>query len=312
MSLSNAFESEYSTDKKKIRTAVICYGTHGSERDPIAAGMEWEEIPSYEPHTFKLRTLQTNVAADEENKRYIDYDLQDFFTLARLYGPPPYEGECYELRRAKEIADELGCKITDTEGVDLLIDMHTTEANMHRTINISRWNPFLYDLCSHLVKTMGPEIRILWTPMERDECPFLDSLSHSGITLELGDCKRHEENQGVKEAFTDLLAEIMMFADAYNEGSAEKGTPFPVYKDIGVQQFPGPGWDVADTFRGTDYMPLKKGQVLFTHPEEEDIKWEGESGVIYACFIDEPEYDCEEEDYEAFDLCFLDPKFKMM
>ena len=308
MALSNAFESELDEESTKVKTAVICYGTHGSERDGIAAGEEWTDDPGYEPHAFKLRTLQTNIAACEENKRYVDYDIQDFFTLAMLYGPQPYEGDSYELGRAREVAEDLGCTITDTEGVDLLIDLHTTESNMGTTINVSRWNPYLFALCSHLVSEM-PDIKVLWTPMERDECPYLDSLSHSGITLEVGGCERHVENPGKKEIFMDTLTEILIFTDSWNEGTSEEPKPFPCYKDIGVVQLPGPGWEFSEEFRGSDYEPLKKGQVLFTHPEQGDIKWEEKSGVIYPCFIDEPEYNCAEEDWEAFDICFLQPKF---
>ena len=99
---------------------VVVGGTHGNEYTGV-----WLEKALRD----KSETIVGNPAAVEANRRFLDEDLNRCFLRSKLDAPP----ETREALRAREVDAALGPKGSDT-AADLVIDLHTTTANMGVTI----------------------------------------------------------------------------------------------------------------------------------------------------------------------------------
>ncbi len=89
--------------------------------------------PPRRPETFTLTALITNPEAVARNRRYIDFDLNRSFGTASLAAP---HGGGYERQRAHVLNALLGPKGSPTPETELIIDLHTTTADLGATIII--------------------------------------------------------------------------------------------------------------------------------------------------------------------------------
>ena len=99
---------------------VVVGGTHGNEYTGV-----WLEKALRD----KSETIVGNPAAVEANRRFLDEDLNRCFLRSKLDAPP----ETREAQRAREVDAALGPKGSDN-AADLVIDLHTTTANMGVTM----------------------------------------------------------------------------------------------------------------------------------------------------------------------------------
>ena len=99
---------------------VVVGGTHGNEYTGV-----WLEKALRD----KSETIVGNPAAVEANRRFLDEDLNRCFLRSKLDAPPT----TVEARRAREVDAALGPK-GSPDAADLVIDLHTTTANMGVTI----------------------------------------------------------------------------------------------------------------------------------------------------------------------------------
>lgn len=269
-----------------IRRVAVVGGTHGNELTGIYLIEKFDRFPTLlEQESLKCVTLLANPRAVLENRRYIDRDLNRSFNYKDLANS---ELTGYEDRRAKEIAVEL-------KDIDLIIDLHSSTANMGLTILPSNTHPFNLRLCAYLSE-LHPDVRVCYG---EDRCnledPILLSLSPLGCTIEVGAVA-----QGVLDAQrfqqTEMLVRaILDYTDAMNLG---KPLPVPaemtVYQTLSSIDYPrDPSGKLTamihPQLQFKDYQPLHPGDPMFMTFTGETIPYRGESSV-FPIFLNEAAY----------------------
>jgi len=190
-----------------VRSAALCGGTHGNEltgvtvvrryqtaygdrpglggddaAGPSAGGTAGKDDaarpgtaasrpgevpfpPPRRPETFALTALISNPEAVARNHRYIDFDLNRSFGTASLSAP---HGTGYERQRAHVLNALLGPKGSPAPGTELIIDLHTTTADLGATIIIredDRLARFIAAWCLREV----PDLRVMSYLVEETE-----------------------------------------------------------------------------------------------------------------------------------------------
>ena len=252
--------------------------------------------PTYRPVSFELDQLQVNPDAAKAGKRYLDRDIQDFFSDKMLKAPTGYDRE---HARAKTVAKKIG-------DPDTLIDLHTTDAEgMGITLNVSRWTPQWHAVLGHM-EALHPEVHILYTPEQQGTSPYLDSLATNGLTVELGGVGHNTHDSRATWKLAVALELLLKLIDAFKQGKLAEPSDYSVFKQLREVLYPEPrkDWKVADGLKGLDYTPLRAGTQVFRNIKNgKVITYSG--APTYPVFIDETAYDCEEEGWVAFDLTEL-------
>ena len=159
-----------------IERVAIVGGTHGNELTGVYLVKKFERFPQLlHRESFKCVTLLANPQAVVANRRYIDRDLNRSFDNAELANVTSVG---YEAQRAQEIARELA-------NIDLIIDLHSSTAQMGLTILPSSRHPFNLRLAAYL-STLHPDVRICYGIGCNSDDPMLRSLSPLGCTIEVG------------------------------------------------------------------------------------------------------------------------------
>lgn len=272
------------------RVAVVA-GVHGNEWTGIHLVKKFQQFPALIMRSsFETLTLMANPKAVEANLRYVDKDLNRCFNKQDLSNPELIVS--YEDRRAKEISALL-CP-NDKQNVDVVIDLHSSTANMGMTILPISKEPFNLGLCDYL-SACYPEVRVCFGERYGQESPMLRSLAPYGCAIEVGSVP-----QGVLSAHqlqqTEMLVHaILDYVDANNQ---RKLLPTPnnltVYQAIGSIDYPR---DLAGELQAVvhpqlqfqDYKPLHPGDPIFLMSTGETISFQGKT-TVFPVFINEAAY----------------------
>ena len=120
-----------------INNVAIVGGTHGNEyTGPYLLKVLEHRLHEIPHTTFEVTTLLANPKAFEKNVRFVDDDLNRSFLIKDLSDNSLSH---YEANRAKVINAALGPK--ESPKTDLLIDIHSTTANMGVTVILTKENP---------------------------------------------------------------------------------------------------------------------------------------------------------------------------
>jgi succinylglutamate desuccinylase len=268
-----------------IDRVAIVGGTHGNELTGVYLVEKFARSPELLARpNFECVTLLANPKAIAANRRYIDRDLNRSFDNADLANPT-LTG--YEAQRAKEIATELA-------NVDLIIDLHSSTAQMGLTILPSSKHPFNQRLAAYL-STLHPDVRVCYGVRCNSDDPMLRSLSPLGCTIEVGALA-----QGVLDAqlfqHTEMLVQaILDYIAAANQGRLlEVPAQMSIYQSIGGVDYPR---NLAGELTAMihpqlqfqDYQPLHPGDPMFVTFAGETIPYKGES-TVFPIFINEAAY----------------------
>jgi len=237
----------------------------------------------------------------EENRRYIDQDLNRCFLRTDL-ADATLSG--YEQNRAKVINQRFGPK--GDAAYHLLIDLHTTTANMGATVIIQREEPFARKIASHLSEAV-PEVKILaYTGAE--DYPFLAEVTENSIEIEVGPVPQGVIRADVLHQTEELTHRILDYVDAYNRGEAEeKERAFQIYTfgpnlDY-VRRGDGTIWSAVHPSRqDRDFEKVEPGDPMFLTFDGETVPYTGKEPV-WPIFVNEAAY------YEkkcAMTLCKLE------
>lgn len=287
---------------KRFERVAVCGGTHGNELTGVSLIRKWLANPSpLRRESFEAEPFLSNPRAVEENRRYIDQDLNRCFLKAEL-ADPTLSG--YEQNRAKVINGRFGPK--GSAAYDLLIDLHTTTANMGATIIIEREDWFARKVASYLSE-VAPEVTIL-AYTGTDDYPFLADVTDNSIEIEVGPVPQGVVRADILEKTERLTHQILDFVDASNRGEASEGE-----RSFQVYTF-GPNLDYFRREDGTlwsavhperqdrDFQRVDPGDPMFLTFDGETIPYEG-SEPVWPIFVNEAAY------YEkkcAMTLCKLE------
>jgi succinylglutamate desuccinylase len=271
---------------KSIDRVAIVGGTHGNELTGIYLVKKFLQNPELlHRESLNCTTLIANPDAVNKNQRYIDRDLNRCFSnedLANL------ELSNYEDIRAKEITAQIG------SNTDLIIDLHSTTAQMGLTILLSSRDPLNFQLAAYL-STLHPDVRVACGLQCSQAAPMLRSLSPLGCTIEVGAIA-----QGTIDAQLFQQTELLVHGalDYLDRLNRHQPLPIPssltIYQTISSVDYPR---DTAGELQAMihpqlqfqDYAPLHPGDPMFMTFAGETIPYQGEE-VVFPIFINEAAY----------------------
>ncbi len=160
-----------------IKRVAVIGGTHGGELTGIFLVKKFQQFPqNIQRHGIETITLLANEKAIAMGRRYIYTDLNRAFKREDLENP---QLNNYEQLLAKKIARRI-----QEEKIDLIIDLHSTTANMELTVILHSDRAYLLKLAAYLT-TINSKVRILQHTLN-NEASYLISSAELGITIEVG------------------------------------------------------------------------------------------------------------------------------
>lgn len=248
---------------------LLVGGTHGNE---------WTGI--YLLDYFKKRTdfdslCLANPKAFEENKRFIDEDLNRCFSKEKIENP----NSVYERTRAKDLMAEV-------EAYDLVLDLHTTTSNMGATVIFCSKSKEVFSLCSYIAEKL-PETKFIFNPDTNKQ--YLISNSKIGLVVEVGPVANSTLNSIVYEQSKNI-AQAVADWDQSNKPLPEI-TYYEYVRTI-PYQFDESGKlnsMVHKNVQGKDFKALGEKEALLQDLEGNDIEFDGLSSLS-PIFINEAAY----------------------
>lgn len=276
---------------KKIEQVAVVGGTHGNEFSGIYLLKKWQKNPQLLAREgLQIETVFANTKAYEENKRYIDCDLNRQFISADLSNNTLTN---YEQSRAKVINAQIGPK-GDAKS-DFIIDLHNTTSNMGPTLILLQSDLFNRQLGAYVLEKMPEAVIVFEDQVSLDEHYFLASIARQGVIVEIGPQPQSVIRQDVLDFMEDMTQHILDFVVLFNQGTAT-GLPeqYDAYKYIESIKLPEDEQGerigmVHKNVQDQDFKPLAKGDAIFTLFDGGEICWEGDYQA-YPHFINEAAY----------------------
>lgn len=279
------------TRTNKINSVAIVGGTHGNEFSGIYLLRKWRQEPQLiSRNSFSSQMVFANPKAFEENKRYLDSDLNRQFTLAELDNP---ELANYEQSRAKAINLQLGPK--GNAKTDFIIDLHNTTSNMGPSLILLQRDEFNRKMGAYVKSKMPNAVVVLEDQVSVEEHYFLSSISKQGVIVEVGPQSQSVIRQDVLDWMEEMTQHILDYVDLYNtEALPELPATFEAFKYEETLKLPEDANGerigmVHKNVQDADFKPLCAGDPVFTLFDGTEIFWEGDY-VAYPHFINEAAY----------------------
>ncbi|WP_016949036.1 aspartoacylase [Anabaena sp. PCC 7108] len=273
----------------QINRVAIVGGSHGNELTGVYLVKKFQKYPNLiNKHSFETLALLGNPQAIAARRRYIDKDLNRCFTIDNFQAPTSFT---YEELRAKEIQQIL--QPQNQEPVDVIIDLHTTTANMGLCIILGNMHPFLLQLAANL-SSINPLVKVYSHQQPRGN-GFLRSLCQLGFAIEVGAVAQGILDAELFQQTEQLIYTILQYFEECNQGQTHLNhNKLTLYKSLGSVDYPRNenGEIVAmihPKLQFQDYEPLHPGDPIFLTFTGKDICYEGES-TVYPVFVNEAAY----------------------
>ncbi|WP_427162175.1 aspartoacylase [Aliinostoc sp. HNIBRCY26] len=273
----------------KINRVAIVGGTHGNEFTGAFLVKKFTQYPQLiENYSFEILTLLANPQAFAATRRYIEKDLNRCFLAKDLQDNTL---STYEDIQAKNIAKILK-EDTQTKA-DLVIDLHSTTANMGLSVILGNQQPLLLQLAAYL-SAINPLVKVCYTIPESGS-DFLRSLCNLGFVVEVGAVAQGVLNAELFQNTENLIYQILDYLDRYSRGETlEVKNKLTLYKLIGSIDFPRNEYGeiqamIHPQLQYRDYEPLNPGDPIFLTLDGQAIAYEGTS-TVYPIFINEAAY----------------------
>ncbi len=276
--------------EKEIRKVAIIGGTHGNELTGVYLIKKFEQLPRLiERSSFKSLTLLANKRAIAAGKRYIEKDLNRCFLQQELENQNLIT---YEDREAKIINQMLGPK--GNPQVDMIIDLHSTTANMGITIIPSSNHPFNLCLGAYLTQ-IYPFVKIYSWSYSEEEDGFLRSICNLGCTVEVGAVPQGVLSATLFQQTEKIIQSILDYVEAYNNGQkCIVPSSVTIYEAMEFIDYPRNNLGelqgmIHPQLQYKDYEALNPGDAMFLTFDDRTINYEGQS-TVYPVFINEAAY----------------------
>ncbi|AUT02141.1 aspartoacylase [Nostoc sp. CENA543] len=273
----------------KINRVAIVGGTHGNEFTGAFLVRKFTQYPQLiENYSFEILKLLANPQAFAATRRYIEKDLNRCFLAKDLQDNTL---STYEDIQAKNIAKILK-EDTQTKA-DIVIDLHSTTANMGLSVILGNQQPLLLQLAAYL-SAINPLVKVCYTIPEAGS-DFLRSLCNLGFVVEVGAVAQGVLNAELFQNTENLIYQILDYLDRYSRGETlEVKNQLTLYKLIGSIDFPRNEDGeiqamIHPQLQYRDYEPLNPGDPIFLTLDGQAIAYEGTS-TVYPIFINEAAY----------------------
>lgn len=274
----------------KIKKVAIVGGTHGNEFSGIYLLRKWQQSTVLERDSFSVETVFANPKAHNDNKRYVDHDLNRQFNVTDLANN---ELASYEQSRAKAINQQIGPK--GNANVDFIIDLHNTTSNMGPSLILLQSDSFNRQMGAY-VKMQMPKAVVVFedhTPVEHHH--FLSSIAPQGVIVEVGPQPQSVIRQDILDWMDEMTKHILDFVHLHNIGELLPLIPsyeaFRYHETLSLpvdEQEQRIGM-VHHSVQDNDFKLLRNGDPIFTLFDGTEVHWQGDYEA-YPHFINEAAY----------------------
>ncbi|WP_305369221.1 aspartoacylase [Photobacterium leiognathi] len=275
----------------KIKNVAVVGGTHGNEFSGIYLLKKWQSTPqSLVRESFSVETVFANPKAFDENKRYVDHDLNRQFGLHDLAN---FELASYEQSRAKALNEQIGPK--GNAKSDFIIDLHNTTSNMGPSLILLQSDQFNRQLGAYVKEKMPDAVVVFEDHTSVDDHLFVCSIAKQGVIIEVGPQPQSVIRQDVLDWMEDMTGHILDFVHLYNTNEIPVlADSYDAYRYEETLKLPvdeqGERIGMVHKFvQDNDFEPLNPGDPIFTLFDGTEIFWEGDY-VAYPHFINEAAY----------------------
>lgn len=275
----------------KIKQVAVVGGTHGNEYSGIYLLKKWRESPQLLSRDgLTIETVFANPKGFEQNKRYIDCDLNRQFKVDDLANN---ELGNYEQSRAKALNSQLGPK--GDARTDFIIDLHNTTSNMGPTLILLKSDDFNKRMGAYVLSKMPEAVVVYEDQISMQEHYFLASIAAQGVIVEIGPQPQSVIRQDVLEWMELMTQTILDFVELYNNGDLPQLAPrYEAYRYIESISLPQNAQGerigmVHKNLQDSDFKPLRKGDPIFTLFDGTEEGYQGEYEA-YPHFINEAAY----------------------
>ncbi|MCH2055809.1 MAG: aspartoacylase [Thalassotalea sp.] len=275
----------------KIEQVAVVGGTHGNEFSGIYLLKKWQKSPELlARESLNIETVFANPKAFEENKRYIDCDLNRQFTVDSLANN---ELANYEQSRAKAINAQLGPK-GDAKS-DFIIDLHNTTSNMGPTLILLKSDNFNKKMGAYVLQKMPEAVVVFEDQVSMEEHYFLASIASQGVIVEIGPQPQSVIRQDVLDWMETMTQTILDFVELYNNDAlTELPARYDAYTYVESLKLPEDETGnrigmVHKNVQDNDFKPLTKGDPIFKLFDGGEITYQGDYEA-YPHFINEAAY----------------------
>ncbi|MBD2610348.1 MAG: aspartoacylase [Nostoc sp. ZfuVER08] len=273
----------------QIKRVAIVGGTHGNELTGVYLVKKFQQYPNLiNRPSWETLLLLGNLKAIAQRKRYIDKDLNRCFSQENLQNSNFLN---YEDTRAKEIKQIL--QPQNQPFVDIIIDLHSTTANMGLTLIFCDMHPFLLRLAAYLT-SINSLVKVYINPQSK-QGGFLRSVCELGFVIEVGAVAQNVLNAELFQQTEQLIYAILEYFTWYNQGHIPQiNNNLTFYEYIGTIDYPRDEQGeiqamIHPQVQFRDYEPLNPGEPIFRTFADTDILYEGVS-TVYPIFINEAAY----------------------
>ena len=265
---------------------VIIGGTHGNEWIGIKIVEHYQHAIQSKFPSLDLEFIFANPEAYKLNRRYKDEDLNrasQFLSETR---------SSYEHQRAREIKQIIESKPC------LVIDLHTTTANMGNTLILTNAQQETLQLCSTLIQK-GQDCRVLMAPDPNKK--YLTGQSEFGVMVEVGPIANSVVDGKILESTLAIVHTILEVVDAGLSPQNGQIEIFEEAQDVYYPKLPDGTINtyIHSDFQGKDFQKIRGKIKAFKTFLGEDIFIEC-SEEMYPIFINEAAY---YPNHLAFTLC---------
>jgi len=290
-----------------VKKVAIVGGTHGNETNGVHLAKHFmRNMSLVKRPSFETEVMLSNVAAIQQNTRYVEEDLNRCYLLSDLQNPEK-SNSSLERKRALEVDAALGPKSAESPKCDLIIDLHNTTANTGVALLMAPDDQFAHEIGHHLMG-LDDSVRVVeWN--DQPDWPLCPSIGRSGLTFEVGACPWGCIEPALFQKSRRLVLALLDYVDQHNAlitaGTAKpQEVTMKVYRSIGVSMdYPRPRDDgdivghVHPSLQNNDFCELKDGDPLFMTFDGETVNFDRKAhkvpekyDKVYALFVNEAAY----------------------
>ncbi|MBE9028255.1 aspartoacylase [filamentous cyanobacterium LEGE 11480] len=272
---------------RKFDRILIVGGTHGNELTGaylIRSGA-FEHLTQF---SFEVLTLLANPRAVAANLRYLGRDLNRSFERQRLDND---RFNNYEDQQAREIYQRFGPH--SATPVDVIIDLHTTTANMGNTIILDEESSTGLQLAANL-SIAEPSVKIYSTSTSGRQ-DALRTIAPLGICIEVGPVVPGILDAAAFAQTQALVLQVLADLDRANQGGlADLPESVTLYRYFSTIDYPRnqAGQPIAmihPQLQLQNYQPLYPGDPIFIDFAGHVTAYMGPE-TVYPIFINEAAY----------------------